>query len=447
MSKQIAFARDIPVLDTYDVVVVGGGPAGYTAALQATRLGARTALVEKNGILGGTTVVASVNFPGLFHAWGRQIIKGIGWEIIEKVAARGGAQVPDFSAPADRHWQHQILVDRFVYASVLDETATESGVTLRFHEMPAAVETLEDGLALIIAGKAGLGILHTQKIVDATGDANVAMIMGYPLQRSENLQPGTLVYHLTGYHIDDIDPTELQRLADEAISKGELKPTDFRNRRPPLWSELRGGTGNFMHVTGIDGTTSEGRSVAEVRGREVLSRILRFLRRVPGCEGIQIAYVANECGIRDTRRIVGEAQITSKDYQTGFLWPDAVCYSFYPIDVHVEGAIDTRPLPHGVIPTIPYRALIPKNSDHLLAAGRCISGDLEASSAYRVQASCMATGQVAGAAAALAAAERRSVRDVRLSQLRNVLARHGAIIPAVPEPFTAGTSSKEVDTA
>ena len=429
MEHTIDVRRRIPVLDRCDVVVVGGGPAGCTAAIQAARLGARTALVEKNGILGGTTVVASINFPGLFHAWGKQVIRGIGWELIERTVARGGAVLPDFSSIPPRHWMHQIRVNRFVYASVLDEACTAAGVLIRLHEMPACVDELDGELALVVAGKTGLGAILAKKIVDATGDANVVHLMGYPLQKSEAMQPGTLAYELSGYDINNIDKDALQRLAEEAVREGRLFPTDYRNGRPPLWSELRGGTGNAMHVVDIDGTTSAGRTDAELKARRVLSRIYNFLRTVPGCENIQVSYVANECGVRDTRRIVGEVQITVDHYRSGYVWPDAVCYSFYPIDVHVKGAIDTRPLEPGVVPTIPYRALIPKGSDHLLAAGRCISGDLEASSAYRVQASCMAIGQAAGAAAAIAARDRVSVRDVDVQKLRRALVRHGAIVP------------------
>ena len=396
MGNFVDVTRRIPILDQCDVVVVGGGPAGCTAAIQAARLGARTALIEKNGILGGTTVVASVNFPGLFHAWGKQVIKGIGWELIERTVARGGATLPDFSTVPPRHWMHQVRGQSFVYASAIDELCSEAGVSIRLHEMPAFVQEHDDRLALVVAGKTGLGAILTKKIVDATGDANVAHLMDYPLQSSDALQPGTLAYQLTGYDIDAIDKDALQRLGDEAVREGRLLPTDFRNGRPPLWSELRGNTANAMHVVDIDGTTSAGRTEAELRARQALSRIYNFLRTVPGCENIQVSFIANECGVRDTRRIVGETQITVDHYRTGYLWPDAVCYSFYPIDVHVKGAIDTRPLAPGVVPTIPYRALIPKGSDHLLVAGRCISGDLEASSAYRVQASCMATGQAAG---------------------------------------------------
>src|SRR5690554_3841829 len=108
MRSFVNIKRQIPILDHCDVAVVGGGPAGSTAAVQAARCGARTVLIEKNGILGGTTVVAAVNFPGLFHAWGNQVIKGIGWELIERTVVRGGAELPDFQTIPRKHWTHQI---------------------------------------------------------------------------------------------------------------------------------------------------------------------------------------------------------------------------------------------------------------------------------------------------------------------------------------------------
>ncbi|MDR2673536.1 MAG: FAD-dependent oxidoreductase, partial [Opitutaceae bacterium] len=124
-------------------------------------------------------------------------------------------------------------------------------------------------------------------------------------------------------------------------------------------------------------------------------RIIRILRAQPGLGKISIGHFATECGIRETATIFGETFITRDDYTSGRVWPDSVCYSFYPVDVHAPGGagIDTRPLREGVFPTIPLGALLPRDSKNLLVAGRCACGDQEAASAYRVQASAMAMGQ------------------------------------------------------
>ncbi|MEC0259584.1 FAD-dependent oxidoreductase [Paenibacillus lautus] len=424
--------KEYSVSDSYDVVVVGGGSAGFTAAVQAARTGAKTALIEKNSILGGTTVVAAVDFPGLFHVEGRQVIGGIGWEAIERTVAKGGAILPDFTkAVGNRHWEHQIRVNRFVYSTVLEEMCLEAGVMLRYHEMPAAVYVEGEERRLITAGKSGLAAIGFRKMVDATGDANIAELMGYERVIGETLQPGTLVYKLGGYQLEEVDLTALREAYSIALQAGNIKKTDHLPGEIPLFRELQNRGSSSLHITDIDGSTSLAKSHAEIEARKALMRIYRLLRGIPGCEQLHVEYFANECGIRETWRIVGEAWIDAESYMSGRRWPDAICYSYYPIDIHNHDSntTDVRPLPKGVVPTIPYGALVPRGSDHLLAAGRCASGDPVAHSAYRVQASCMAMGQSAGAAAAIAARNDMSVRHVNLDEVRDELRKHAAIVP------------------
>ncbi|THF79071.1 FAD-dependent oxidoreductase [Cohnella fermenti] len=417
-------------LKEYDVVVVGGGSAGTAAAIQAARAGAKTALIEKNGILGGTTTAGAVNFPGLFHAWGKQIIAGIGWEAVVRTARLEGTRLPDFSVVPERHWQHQIRVNRFLYSAVLDELCLEAGVELRFHEMTAAAEQTDSGILLSVAGKEGISLLHASKVVDATGDADVCGLLGYERVQSDHKQPGTLINEIGGYELDDIDPLRLKQLYDAALARGEIRMTDHPVSDIPFYHELKGGSVS-MHVPGIDGGSSAARSAAELEARRTLLRIYKFLRTVPGCERLTIRFAASECGIRETWRIVGEETITEEAYLNGYVWPDAVCYSYYPIDLHHPSGntvVKKYPAEH-VVATIPYGALIPLRSEHLLVAGRCISGDQMANSAYRVQATCMATGQAAGAAAALASRHNKKVRELSCKELADCLRQHGAIVP------------------
>lgn len=431
------YEKEVAVAAEYDVIVLGGGAAGCAAAIQSARAGMRTALVEKNGMLGGTTTVASVNFPGLFHTrLGSQVIAGIGWEIIEETVARGGATLPDFSIPykPKHHPQHHILVNRFLYGAVLDDLCLQAGVKLRLHEMPVDIVQRESGVSVIVAGKTGLEALEARVLIDATGDANAAEMMGCEMEQSDVRQPGTLIYHIDGYELANVSPDDLKSRYEEALAKGDILVTDHSHAGgefPPFWKELRSGGGNHLHITGIDGSTSQSKTEAELKARAAVMRVYRLLRKVPGCEKLTIAYAATECGIRDTKRIVGEARMTGEAYKTGYVWPDAVCYSYYPIDIHIHDSneIDIRPLEDGIVATVPYRSLIPKGSKRLLVAGRAISGDAEAHSAYRVQATCSATGQAAGAAAAIAVTEGLAVGDIAIGQLRELLVRHGAIVP------------------
>jgi hypothetical protein len=184
-------------------------------------------------------------------------------------------------------------------------------------------------------------------------------------------------------------------------------------------------------VPEADSSTSQAHTRTNIHGRQSLLRMMRFLKPLPGFADLRIERLQPETGVRETYRIVGETTVTRDDYVSGRKFPDAVAYSFYPIDLHDERGVRPKQLPEGVVPTLPLRALIPKGSRNVMVAGRCVSSDRLANSALRVQASCMAMGQVAGAAAALAAAARSTPAPVPLDQLRRVLAEHGGIVPPV----------------
>ncbi|EIP99657.1 flavoprotein involved in thiazole biosynthesis [Opitutaceae bacterium TAV1] len=432
------------VLPAVDVLVVGAGPAGIVAATQAARAGARTLLVEKSGITGGTTTLGGVNFPGLFHAWGRQIIAGIGWELVTAAVREAGDALPDFSAwRGRRHWQQQVLVNIPVYAALADRMLLDAGVQILLHTMPAEAvfETAAPARWWVtLCGKEGLRQVEARVVVDCTGDANVVALAGLPVVRPEQRQPGTLVMRAGGYDLAQIErdnPAALDAMEQAflaAVERGEMKRSDFQAAHHPVRSFLHGRGGNSMHVPGVDGSTSEGRTAAELQARAAMLRIVRFFRSQPpgaGTDGFRIEWCASECGIRETVTIEGETRITHDDYVTGRVWPDPVCYSFYPIDLHVVGGggIDTRYLTEGVFPTIPLGALLPKAGRRIIVAGRCACGDREANSAFRVQASAMAMGQAAGAAAALAAARDADMREVPVSEIHALLRRHGAIVP------------------
>ena len=123
--------------------------------------------------------------------------------------------------------------------------------------------------------------------------------------------------------------------------------------------------------------------------------------------------------------------ITVDDYTSGRVFDDAVCHAFYPVDLHTKTGVKPKPLKPGMVPTIPLRALVPKGSSNILVAGRCVSSDRLANSGLRVQAACMAMGQAAGVAAALAAKKNTTPLQVPLQEIRQTLAKHEAIVPAV----------------
>lgn len=423
-------------MDKYDVVIAGGGTAGVVAAAQAARAGARTLLVEKTGMLGGTMTMAAVDFPGIFHAWGRQVVAGIGWELVARCVRESGGTLPDFSTTPARPWMHQVRINPAVYAVICDDAVVGSGADLLLHTMVAAIRREGDIWKMTLCAKGGLRDVEARVLIDCTGDADAVRLAGGPVAVHEEKQPGTLVWRVGGYDVEKLDLQAINDSFDAAVREGLLSYADigWSAEAGSLGAWLRRGGGSSNHVRGISELDSEGRTRMEVEGRRLIMRLFRFLKRQPGLEGITIDFMAPECGVRETAIIVGEETVTLDDYVSGRAWPDAVCHAFYPIDLHMDSGagLDCRPLLEGIVPTVPRGALIPKGLPNLLAAGRCISSDRLANSALRVQAASMATGQATGALAALAARSGVDVRSVPMPELRGLLESHGAIVPTHP---------------
>lgn len=415
------YSCDIKRTVSADVAVIGGGTAGVFAAISAAKTGAKTVLIEKNNILGGTVTVANVNYPGLFFAWGKPIIDGPCMEAVRRTIKAGGAVMPKISRKPEYHWQEQILLNRFIYTAVLFQMCDEAGVTVLCSAMISDVAEEKNGLCLIVTDKSGLLRIEAKKAIDATGDANLCQIAGYAVEKSAEQQPATLQNHISGYDISAIPTEEIRNgfsraclpdfvTADDLIRYLRIQKID-------------------MHVASVDADTSEGKTALEKRAYYQTLKAYEYLRSMKGLEGLRIDFAAEETGVRETNRIVGESTVTEEDYIGGKFYPDSVCYAFYPIDRHVPDGIVQRFHEEDVTAKIPYRALIPKKSKHILCAGRCISSDIYANSAVRVEAVCMATAQAAGCAAALAAESGAEVKKVPYPSLCRALEAIGAIVP------------------
>ncbi len=419
----------------YDVLVLGGGTAGVVAAIQAGRAGAKTLLVEKTGMLGGTMTNGGVNFPGLFHAWGRQVIAGIGWELVSRCVTEAGDTLPDFTDYKRPHWQLHVRVDAFLYAALCDEAAAAAGLELLFHAMPAALAEAPDGDGwdVTLCTKTGLAAYRTRVVIDATGDANATSLAGLPVIVPDETQPATLSCLAAGYDPAQLDLEAINRAFDAEVQAGRLAYTDASwsttSANVGKWLGKRGA--NASHVHQINASDSAGKTQLELEARRSLLRLYRFLRQQPGLEKLNLVHLSSECGVRETAVIRGKRTVTVEDYCSGRQWDDAVCQSFYPIDLHTSagGGLRCEPLNEGVVPTVPRGALLPQGSRNFLVAGRCLSSDRLANSALRVQATCMATGQAAGALAALAVRAGSDPEDVPLADLDELLRQHDAIVP------------------
>jgi len=371
-----------------DVVVFGGGTAGTIAAIQAARAGAKTVLVERGSQLGGTMTVGGVNFPGLFHAWGKQIIAGIGWELVTKSVELDGGSLPDFTRPTGRHWQLQVVINQFLYSALAEEACLAAGVTIRYYEFAQATKATSDGWQIELAGPGTRHLLTANQIVDCTGGADVVGLAGLERMREDETQPGSMLYK-TG------DAFHAGRERLEAV-----------------------------YVHGADSSTSVTRTRATLTGRQtMLAKIRGNLAKR------RLVQMQSEASFRESYRIRGETIITVDDYTSGRKFDDAVCNAFYPVDLHTRTGVRPKQLAAGVVPTVPLRALIPKDSRNIMVAGRCVSSDRLANSGLRVQAPCMAMGQAAAATAALAAQKKTTPLNVPLAEIHALLKEHGAILP------------------
>jgi hypothetical protein len=413
---------------TTDILVIGGGTAGTIAAIQAGRTGSKTVLVEFGSQLGGTTTTAGVSFPGIFHAWGKQVIGGIGWELVHECVAMNGDTLPDFSIPHGRHHpKHQVYINGPLFTLLAEDKCLEAGVDIRFYETPVRIEFKNDQWEVETVGKGTHTQITCNQIIDCTGNAFATSMAGFKVFREGVTQPGTLMFNLEGYDMAQLDMNLLEQLYAEELKKGEMVREEFRSIRSVLNSTGYTFSG---HIAGADSTTSETHTITNIKGRRALFRMLRFLRTLPGCENTRVVKVQTETGVRETYRIDGLHRITESEYWSGKTFEDAVSYSYYPIDLHDDEGVKPVHLPEDVLPTIPLRALIPRNSRNFIVAGRCVSSDRPANSALRVQASCMGMGQAAAVSAVLASRSGLTPAEVAMKEIRQLLEEHGAIVPA-----------------
>lgn len=409
-----------------DILVIGGGTAGVVAAIQAARAGKKTILVENGSMLGGTTTTGGVAFPGIFFAWGKQVIGGIGWEMVQEAVSLNNDQLPNFSIPHGRqHWKHQVRLNGPLYALVIEDKCIEAGVDLRFYECPVSVLEQQNGWKVTTVGKGTQTEIICNQLIDCTGNASAVSLAGFNLLREEELQPGTLMFRIGGYQKEKLDMKKITAEFNQAVDRGDLIKGEFLS----VQSLLNNAGDNVQHIEGADATTSVSHTQANLNGRASLLRTFKFLRGLPGLEELKIEDMQNETATRESFRIDSIYKITHEDYVTGRNFEDAVSYSYYPIDLHDANGVVPKHLEQDMVATVPLRSLIPKGSRNLIVAGRCLGSDRLANSALRVQASCMGMGQAAAAAAVLAHTQRTTPDKVNIADIHQLLTEHGAIVP------------------
>jgi FAD-dependent oxidoreductase family protein len=447
--------RAIVACDT-DVLVVGGGPAGLGAALGAAQAGARVVLAERYGFLGGNATAALVMPLMSFHTSqptkekkgattllptdhgpGEAIIAGALKTLLERLVKAGGAIEPSLATgyvvPFDPEWFKIIALE------LLDE----AGVQFLFHAFASGVLGSGRVEGAVMETKSGPLALRARVTVDCTGDGDLAVLAGAPAEigRADGLvQPMTLMFRIVEFQRAGFEAYVEQHpkqwrgvhglwdLVREASEAGELRlpREDILFFATPHEEEV---SVNSTRVTRVLGTDVWDLAFAEWASRRQMRQIAEFLRRyVPGFEKSYVAQSGVQVGVRETRRILGDYQLTADDLLAARKFDDAIARGAYPIDIHNPTGTGTvlKRLPPGESYDIPMRCLMPRNAEGLIVAGRCISGTHEAHSSYRVMPIVMATGQAAGVCAALAARRGALPRQVAVAEVQRELVRQGA---------------------
>ncbi len=442
-------ARDVDVVHTTEVLVVGSGPGGLAAALAAARAGAQVTLVERFGCFGGNLTVVGVE--GL--AWYRHAqtveANGIGREFEERAKAMGAA------VQESQSLSHEI--DSEGFKLVADALVQEAGIHPMLHRMFVAPVMDGDTIGgIIVESKAGREAILAQRVIDATGDADVAHRAGAPTYTTpvEQMQAASVMFHLAGVDKKAFlagvraDP---QTYRDWSTGEWEIETSGKEDAmfspflKKPFAQAIRDGVipahlntiagtwgamhdsgeltyMNLVHLAGCDGTDPDSMTRFEIEGRKQAMLAVEALRRyTPGCAGVRLRNFGMTIGIRDTRKIDAAYNLTEYDVREQGRFDDSV--GIYPEFIDGYGVL--------ILPTtgrymhVPYRCLLPRRIRNLLVAGRAIGGDRIAHAATRNMACCAVAGQGAGVAAALSIRHQRALDQIDIGRLQQELARQG----------------------
>jgi len=458
--------RETPVLMKVDVVVAGAGPAGFAAAIAAARNGAEVVLAEETNFVGG--LMAAMPMMGYYNRENKQAIFGIAQELLDRLVERGASP----GIVIDPQLGDLTVTDSEMLKVVAQDMVEEAGAKLLLHTLVVA-PVLEGRKVkgVIVENKSGRQAILADVVIDATGDGDVAARAGatFQMKDRDHIQPGTLIFRVDNVNVDKIrlaiaeNPEgattvprggvragylKAQKFAvngfvaqlEEAREKGDIPPDFPQNwviiNTQPREDEV---VVNMAMAIGFHSTDAMDLTKAEMEARKRIPIIMNFLKKyIPGFEDAYLTASHSTIGVRESRRIMGDYILTAEDVMQNKKFPDGIAIATWgpSLGHHPKGKIWSMEYREKYSTEglrgceVPYRCLLPRGIEGLLVAGRCISVTGESQNAIRVIGPCLALGQAAGTAAAIAAKKGITPRMVDALRLRATLVRHGVYLLA-----------------
>lgn len=426
-----------PLAGKYDVVVVGGGPAGFIAAIAAARKGAKTAIIERYGFFGGMATIGYVAPISVFALKNELVIGGIPWEFVKRLESMGGAFIEWPKANID--------FDIELYKLCCQRMILEAGVDIYTHSAMVGCEMVGNKIdSVIIENKNGLETLTAKVFIDCTGDGDLAHMAEVPMQPNPDgdLQPSSFCFILSGvdtksellnrcmYHNGINGPSQCKPVREKLLAM-KAAGVDLPDFGGPWFNNVMHEGSVAVNITrrAVDSTDNRNYSSVECQLREDIFTFTKVLKEnFKEFKDCYVASTAPQAGVRESRRILGLHTVTAEEYVNAYRYEDSISRGIHPIDMHASKGTHQHRVDLTKPAYVPYRALITADYPNLLVAGRCISTDRQALASLRVMASCMGTGQAAGAAAAQAVANKQAVQDIDTAQLVATLKEWGAVL-------------------
>ncbi len=441
----------LPVIEDVDICVLGGSCTGVFAAIRAARLGAKVAIVEKQGAFGGVATVAKVN---TWHSlrntdFSRQIIAGLTAETLERLSKRD-AVIDSGRNPDDKKIYRSQEIKTFNAEELkieLDEMVIESGIVPYFHTLFSEPCLDEEGnlYGVVVDNKSGRGVIKANYFIDATGDGDLCYRMGFATYGSDKRQPPTTCVYLEGWNSDKFHALLKKHGHEFNIPEGYA------------WGAKIPGTDAFMlagtRIYGVNCANADDLTKAEIEGRRQIRAMLDMVRKYGEDFKMGLLGLPATVAIRETRHVKCHYQMTDGDAMTGKLFHDAIANGSYRLDTHHQdkpgltfkyldgtevyervgypreiGRWRPETLENPTFYQVPLRSLIPEKSRNVILAGRMLDASAIAFSGVRVMVNMNQTGEAAGITAYLALQKNIDIPDVSSEEVRNKLAAGGSII-------------------